>query len=514
MPKKLTQEEFIRRAKEIHGEKYDYSRVEYINSQTKVCLTCKEHGEFWITPNNFLNKHSCPTCNGHQRITKEVFIERSIRKHKGRYDYSKVEYKGLNIPVSIICPIHGEFLQKPVGHMSGNGCPTCFGTPKLTTEEFVNKARANYGNRYDYSKVIYNGNKEKVCVICPEHGEFWVTPNNHLRGSRCPGCFGTPKKTNDEFIEQARKTHGFKYDYSKVDYKGNKEKVCIICPEHGEFWQYPYSHLKGAQCPVCGGTQRITLPIFIERCTEIHKGKYDYSAVHFEKLHDFVKIVCPEHGEYWQRGSVHYRGYGCPICGGSKRLTNEEFIEKAKLVHEDKYDYSKVQYINTSTKVCIICPEHGEFWQTPNSHLFGAGCPTCPESNMEGEVRHLLLTNKIVFEQEKGFDWLVHHRRMYLDFFLPEYGVAIECQGGQHFFPSQLFGGDEFYKQTKERDAVKKRLCEEHGIRILYYSNAHVEYPYPVFESLRLLLKAVKDDGVIADSSNWCDLQLTLDFED
>lgn len=133
---------------------------------------------------------------------------------------------------------------------------------------------------------------------------------------------------------------------------------------------------------------------------------------------------------------------------------------------------------------------------------------------MEGEVRHLLLTNNIVFEQEKGFDWLVYHRHMFLDFFLPEYGVAIECQGGQHFFPSQLFGGEEFFKQTIERDAAKKRLCEEHGIRILYYSNAHVGYPYPVFESLRLLLKAIKDDGVVADSSKWRDLQLTFDFDD
>jgi hypothetical protein len=133
---------------------------------------------------------------------------------------------------------------------------------------------------------------------------------------------------------------------------------------------------------------------------------------------------------------------------------------------------------------------------------------------MEGEIRHLLLSNKIVFEQEKGFDWLVYQRCMFLDFFLPEYGVAIECQGGQHFAPSDLFGGEEFYKLTVERDAAKKRLCEEHGIRILYYSNAHVEYPYPVFESLRLLLKAIKDKGIVADNSKWRDLQLTLDFKD
>ena len=103
---------------------------------------------------------------------------------------------------------------------------------------------------------------------------------------------------------------------------------------------------------------------------------------------------------------------------------------------------------------------------------------------------------------------------MFLDFFLPEYGVAIECQGGQHFFPTELFGGEDYYKLTIERDAVKKRLCEEHGIRVLYYSNAHIEYPYPVFESMRLLLQAIRDKDIVADGNKWRDLQLTFDFDD
>ena len=514
MPRKLTREIFIERARQLYGNKYNYSKVVYVNIDTKVCITCPDHGDFWVTPHNFLNNHVCPTCSGRQRITKEVFIERSCLKHNDRYDYSKVVYHGLNVPVRIICPIHGEFLQMPSGHMYGNGCPKCFGSPKSTTEEFVMKARSKYGDLYDYSNVRYVNSKEKVCIICPKHGEFWMTPNSHLRGHRCPKCFGTPKKTLEQFIEEARKIHGDKFDYNKVVYDGEDVKVCIICPEHGEFWQTPYSHLKGRQCPACSKVQRITQNIFLERSKKIHNDKYDYSKVKFEHVNKHVCIICPEHGEFWQKPGIHLRGYGCPICGGSKRLTNEEFIKKAKLVHEDKYDYSKVNYINTSTKVCIICPEHGEFWQTPNSHLFGAGCPTCPESNMEGEVRHLLIANNIVFEQEKGFDWLVYHRRMFLDFFLPEYGVAIECQGGQHFFPSQLFGGEDFYKLTIERDAAKKRLCEEHGIRLLYYSNAYVDYPYPVFESLRLLLKAIKDKGIVADSRKWRDLQLTFDFED
>ena len=510
MPRKLTLETFVNRSKRLYGKKYDYSKVVYVNTETKVCITCPQHGDFWVTPHNFFNNHGCPACSGHQRITKEIFIERSHNLHKGRYDYSNVDYHGLNVPVRIICPIHGEFLQKPSGHMNGNGCPKCFGTPKSTTEDFIKKAREIHGDWYDYSKVEYKGNKEKVCIICPEHGEFWMSPNNHLRGHRCPDCFGTPKLTTEQFIARAKELHGDLYDYSKVDYQGLSKKVCIICRDHGVFWTSPACHLNGHQCPQCSGVQKITVPIFIERCTERHKGKYDYSNVQFDSLQDFVKIICPKHGEFWQRAKVHYQGYGCPICGGSKRLTNEEFIKKAKLVHEDKYDYSKVQYKNTATKVCIICPEHGEFWQTPNSHLCGTGCPTCPESNMEGEIRHLLLSNNIAFEQEKGVEWLKYKRHMFLDFFLPEYGIAIECQGGQHFSPSRLFGGEEFYKLTIERDAIKKKLCEEHGIRILYYSNAHIKYPYPVFESMRALLKAIKKD-MIANSHKW-EQQPSFDF--
>ena len=386
---------------------------------------------------------------------------------------------------------------------------------KRTLGEFIYEARKVHGDKYDYSRVVYESSVKKVCIICPEHGEFWQIADAHLRGAQCPKCYNLSRRSNAEkFIAKCKEVYGNLYDYSKVKYVHSKEKVCVICPKHGEFWVTPNSHMRGSRCPACYGTPKKTLEQFIKEARNIHGDKFDYSKVVYDGLDVKVCIVCPEHGEFWQKPGIHLRGYGCPICGGSKRLTNEEFIEKAKLVHEDKYDYSKTNYISYRDKVCIICPEHGEFWQQANAHLFGAGCPTCPESNMEEEIRHLLLSNNITFEQEKGFDWLVYHRRLFLDFFLPEYGVAIECQGGQHFSPTKLFGGEEFFKLTQERDAAKKRLCEEHGIRILYYSNAHIDYPYPVFESMRLLLKAIKDEGVVADNSKWRDLQLTLEFED
>ena len=282
---------------------------------------------------------------------------------------------------------------------------------KLTKEEFIERAREVHGSFYDYSKVEYIGSDVKICITCPEHGDFWMSPNNHLRGHQCPKCYGTPKKTLNEFIRQSHEVHGNKYDYSKVVYKGNKEKVCIICPEHGEFWQKPNSHLKGFGCPTCSGKQRITEQVFLERARIIHKDKYDYSKIDYVDSQTKICIVCPIHGDFWQKPKAHLLGYGCPKCGGNIRLTKNEFIEKAQIIHKGKYDYSKVEYKNYSSKVCIICPEHGEFWQTPNVHLYGGGCPTCPQSQLEGVMRQFLIAHNILFEQEKGFRWLRYQKK-------------------------------------------------------------------------------------------------------
>lgn len=202
------------------------------------------------------------------------FIYEARKIHGDKYDYSRVFYESSSKKVCIICPEHGEFWQKPDAHLRGSQCPMCCRLSKRSTKEkFIAKCREIYGDLYDYSKVEYVHSKQKVCVICPKHGEFWVRPNSHLRGSRCPACFGTPKKTLEQFINESRKIHGDRFDYSKVVYDGLDVKVCIICPEHGEFWQTPYSHLKGRQCPACSKVQRITQDIFLVRSKNRHYDK-------------------------------------------------------------------------------------------------------------------------------------------------------------------------------------------------------------------------------------------------
>lgn len=185
------------------------------------------------------------------------------------------------------------------------------------------------------------------------------------------------KLTTDEFIARARLVHGNRYDYSHVMYRDAKTTVCILCRKHGEFEQLPHNHLRGAGCAICNKVEkrRMDPGEFVRRASEIHHGKYDYSDVVYVNNRTCVVILCPKHGAFSQTPYKHLSGQGCPICAPNHKDTKESFVEKAKQVHGDLYDYSKVIYMGESVKVCIVDPLYGEFWQTPNAHLNGRGCP-------------------------------------------------------------------------------------------------------------------------------------------
>ena len=420
---------------------------------------------------------------GRKKKTKEEFIKEATEKHGDKYDYSKIHYVNSKTKVCIICPEHGEFWQEASGHLIRQGCPKCSGNYIPTTEEWVASARKVHGDKYDYSKVEYVNNHTKVCIICPKHGEFWQTPSAHLQGQGCPKCAneangGRKRLSILAFIKKANEKHGDKYDYSKVKYDGAHTKVCIICPEHGEFWQTPNEHKKGCGCPTCGVENRSekqtsTKEVFIKKARKVHGNKYDYSKVDYVNNHTKVCIICPKHGEFEQSPNGHLKGSGCPNCsfkdtGDRCRSSLDEFIKKARKLHGNKYDYSNVNYVNNRTKVCIVCPDHGEFWQPPNDHLRGRSCPKCNLSHLERSVMNYLDEKKITYDYQKHFKWL---GRQSLDFYLPDYNVGVECQGIQHFEPVDYFGGDKGFKKVLERDKRKKSLCEKHGVKLLYFGN-------------------------------------------
>ena len=358
---------------------------------------------------------------------------------------------------------------------------------RYNKEMFIEKANKVHHNYYDYSKVEYINSNTKICIFCPKHGEFWQRPGSHLHGTKCPMCGYEDRKnsnlTTTGFIKKSKSIHGDKYDYSKVEYKNNKTKVCIICPIHGEFWQRPDNHTFLKQgCPICGKekmskklSKSLTYnnDIFIEKARKIHGDKYDYSKVEYIDSKHRILIVCPLHGEFWQFPGNHINaGRGCPECGrlsmiSSKLKSKEQFVEDANKVHDNIYDYSKFQYINNKTKSIIICPIHGEFWQTPAHHLGGCGCPKCKSSKGERTIRQFLKTNGISFNEQHRFTKCKNILPLPFDFYLPDHNTCIEYDGEQHFFPIKCWNGEKGLGEVRKRDTIKNEFCRTNNIKLV-----------------------------------------------
>lgn len=413
---KLTQQEFLDRAQKANPN-LDFSKAVYKNKKSKIIVTCSIHGDFEVLAGSCFKKLTCPKCNLEQR--KQDFIKKATDIHNGKYDYSKVIYITGKKPVEIICPIHGSFFQCPSDHLKGWGCSKCSGKHKPTTKEWVDSVKNLYNGKYDLSKVEYVDNKTPVTVICPEHGKFYPIPNNYRKGvSGCPKCNDVKKherysKTTEQFIEEAKIIHGSKYDYSKVEYVSKDKPVTIICQKHGAFKQRPSIHLSGSNCPIC----------MIEQKAE------------------------------------------------SQRIGYDTFINRANAIHENFYDYSKSSFINTDDKTCIICPEHGKFWQVVANHLRGGGCPQCRNKNQSKLYRKLIdKFPDILIEYEKHLPWLGLQS---LDIYVPKYNIGVEYDGLQHYESVECFGGEKTFLATVERDKRKDLLCKENNCKLF-----RIKYDY------------------------------------
>ena len=304
------------------------------------------------SPSNHLAGKGCRKCasksaGDRYRKSGDVFVEESRKVHGDRYDYSESDYKTASLKLAIRCKIHGQFEQVPYVHLKGAGCPTCgmvaVGQAHRTSQkQFVEQGIAKYGEKFDYSQVQYVNAWTPVLIGCPAHDAFSQTPVAHLHTTTygCPKCASDdasnrlrgPREprpqdriTTAEFIERALAKHNGKYDYSKVDYVTSKEKVTIICNEHGPFEQVATDHLSGKGCPKCRNENNAT----------------------------------------------------------SQRQSVETFIVRASAVHGDKFDYSKVDYKTARIPVTIICPVHGEFQQPPDAHL-NRGCRKCADDDLPG----------------------------------------------------------------------------------------------------------------------------------
>ena len=315
--------------REVHGNRYDYGQVKYKTSNSKVKIICIEHGIFEQTPTKHKSGQGCPKCSLIQsaqsrQSNKSDIINKFIKVHGNRYDYSQVEYYGSDKKVKIICHEHGIFEVNVSSHINGTNCPKCARieqglkrrTPiKDLIEEFIKI----HGLLYDYSKVQSVGAGEKIILICKEHGEFQIKAIKHLAGQGCSKCGiiargKSQRKALNELLSEFIEVHGNRYDYSQVEYFGNHTKVKIICQEHGLFEQAPAAHINGTNCPKCTGNKIYSANEILMMFSNVHGNKYDYSLMDYKLMKSKVKIKCKLHGVFEQTPRNHFNGQGCPIC--------------------------------------------------------------------------------------------------------------------------------------------------------------------------------------------------------
>lgn len=464
----MPQEEFISKAISVHPE-LDFSKTVYVNNHTSINVECPKHGIFSVSPKEVLkSEYECAKCKKERTLkedSNDVYKQLiNLYGDKG-FKFDMSNYKGLKYDIECECPEHGSFKQTPYFLLRGRGCRKCGfkkrgDSKRIDTETFIKKAKEIRTDRDDdFSNAVYVNTHTPLKLICNKvdkygrtHGEYNVTPDAYLHGQSCPKCSGKHRMDLNEFKEIASIIHKDKYDYSKIkEYNGIYSKVEIICHEVDE----------------CGR----------------------------------------EHGPFFQTVKNHLNGFGCKKCSNTY-MDLELFKYRANKTHGNKYIYDLVtEYLGNTTKLPIICPEHGVFMQTPMCHIQGQGCPYCKESHLERSVNLALEENGFNKEREKRFEWLINDKtgyRLPLDFYITDYNIAIECQGEQHFISNYYKSkGDEYAEKHLEgvqyRDEIKRKLCKANGIPLIYFlENKFVKFlkPDDVFftkvEDLISYIKSIK----------------------
>jgi uncharacterized protein with PIN domain len=469
----MNTELLIQKIHEIHGDKYILDNVVYNKNDKYIYPECPEHGIFRIRYDHFLNGTGCKGCFKEKMRIKHIsnteeFKNKLEEKFPGKFDVSKVKYINAITPVILICHEkdefgneHGEFKATPNNILSGNNCPKCCGKYVSDTVSFLKRVQDVFGediNEVDFSKFIYEKSTTKSIFICHkkdkfgnEHGEFKMTPNNFLKGERCPKCSKHILKDTEYFIKESKLIWGNdRFDYRDTKYFDDKTNVTLICHEKDEFGN--------------------------------------------------------EHGSFTIKPYNHLRdGCGCPKCNKVLKLTQENFEYRVKKLYDDKYDLSLVHVSKGDwrRKIEVICHEkdkdgieHGIFKTTPQSLLSGHSCPIC---GLKNNITELRVYNRL----KKEFGNVVHNYRNHeifglksLDCYLPDYKIAVEVQGLQHFEPVEKFGGEKEYIETVQRDNEKYNECLNNNIKLFYFKNTRkkVKYNHPLYTSIKELVNTIKKE--------------------
>ena len=329
----------------------------------------------------------------------------------------------------------------------------------MTKQEFLEKAREKHGYKYNYPNLPEKILSNQIIDIEYDGVIYQQRVVKHILLGRCPEK-NTPSKTTEQFIEESRQIWGDKYDYSLVKYTGALKKVKIIY-EGVTFEQVAVQHLSGSS-----PEKNLNRENFIRKSTLKHGDKYDYSLVKF--VDGNTAVLIGFQGTFYLQKPYHHLSGNCPEkLKLAVRKTNKQFITEANQVHNFKYKYDKTEYLYTNKKVIITCLIHGDFKQTPLSHIQGSGCPNCNESKGEKIISKFLDFNKINYTRQKKFENCKNKHQLPFDFYIPSKRTCIEFDGEQHFQPVDYFGGIKAYEQLKINDKIKNDYCEENYINLI-----------------------------------------------
>lgn len=401
-----------------------------------------------------------------RRLTWDDRLSQFRKRHGSFYEYEQPSTLPKSLTkINIKCPVHGWFSQTIKKHAAGQGCKECGiirrgEKGRLTQERFIERSMKAHGGFYTYEKSVYSGSDKPITITCPEHGDFVTTPATHMDGHKCPKCaLAASAYSQEAIIEQFKEQHGDLYNYDYVEYTGLRNPVKIICSIHGAFYQQPANHKRGSKCPYCSGIQ-VHWPTYVAKCHKTHAGKYTYPEQELKNVGQKITIICPVHGKFRQIASEHQYKYGCPECGGTKKLTNNEVIDRFKKKHGDRFDYSLVQYVASTIPVKIICKDHGVFHQSPAAHYNGhIGCKLCTSKVSREETMLASYISQIVGTENVRRSARNIIPPQELDIVIPSQKIAIEYNG--------LYWHSDMQRELKYH-MNKTNLCNAAGYRLIH----------------------------------------------
>lgn len=440
------------------------------------------------------------------KVTQEEFIKRMEEKYGDKYDFSNTIYKGASKRISFKCKGCDTIYSRSANYMIScdAGCRWCDGQGKVSnTKQFIERANEKHNGKYDYSKTCYENAHTKVCITCPIHGDFMISPNSHLNGRGCRKCGieknRLPQQGFDVVVAKCKEIFGDKLDFEKAreQYINNHEKVTITCKKHGDFESQFRYLVRGHGCPIC---KKETLADkfsysneeWISKATLIHNGKYTYEKTNYTGRNKKVIVTCPIHGDFEIEAAVHLAGCGCQKCKNQAtsercRLSQDEFIKRLEETYgKGTYIYEEVDYKNMLTPVKVICPKHGEFSRRPCDLLKGGGCSICGMTKGERKITMFLKNNNIDFvpQYKVQIDSIFcKQKNFFLDFYIPSKNVVIEYNGEQHYKPTYFhLVGHKTFEEQEERDWAVRLYCDKNNIKL-------IEIPYWEYERVEEILK-------------------------